>query len=129
MSKELKDFSGDELVELLKLKETDLEILNSDGINLTYEEVDEILDKLQEIYFGDVRGHILVEGIANISYSSNTGGRKCRFYYTTEDGIDSDNIRLKVLDMERITFYLSSSNWIDFIFETGDKKITMVLVP
>jgi hypothetical protein len=128
MTKLLKDFTHEELLDYLGL-ETDAEVLDKDGVEIPVNVASNVLEKLRELRFGDIRGHIAVEGFTNISYSESKKGNCFLNYDYFEKTIRTDDAVIKIDNCESIKVFVSYSNWIDFFFDTQNARITTVLTP
>jgi hypothetical protein len=128
MTKQLKDFTHEELLDYLGL-ETDAEVLDRDGIEIPVNVASNVLEKLRALRFGDIRGHIAVEGLANISYSEDRRDNRFLNYDYYEKIIRTGDAVIKIDKCENIKIFVSYSNWIDFFFDTPSARVTTVLVP
>lgn len=130
MSKKLSDFSQEDLVTFLGLGEYNTDTLDVDGVEMTWQEADKMLKKLRdEVRFSDIRGHIAVEGLANISYSEHRTGDRFFDYDYYEKTARSGGATFRIDKSNSVKVFVSSANWIDFFFDTNDIRITLVLVP
>ena len=134
---ELKNMDIEELYEYI-FKDVDINflddayVLRDYGAGLSHNEANLILRRLSQLRYSDIRGHIAISNLANISYSSNNKPSSLLtsiLYDEYERTIRTDNVVLKVDEEISIKIFISDSKWIDLFFDKGDIRITMLLVP
>jgi hypothetical protein len=130
MKKTLNEMSQMEIAEMLGLGAYTDEQLDLKGVEINQGELHVILRALNDFDFQNVRGHMRIEGLANVSYSSGSSKNRALLfydYYQKEINIHDAHIAIDGGNYYKI--YISHSNWIDIYIYKDSSYVTIVLVP